>query len=115
MSRISEIGRAVRDPNVLRNAAKDPRAALRKLRSPGPLPVLTEAQRASWQNHGFVVLPKFFGADRLANVNDELDTVWDDRGRTIAGSSSTCTSARVTNSGSGSGTRRTRVAWSPTS
>jgi ectoine hydroxylase-related dioxygenase (phytanoyl-CoA dioxygenase family) len=81
VSRLSDISRALRDPRSLGSAARDPRRALRKLRAQSAGSALTDAQRASWNNSGFVVLPRFFSPEQLMHVNDELDIVWDDRAR----------------------------------
>jgi phytanoyl-CoA hydroxylase len=38
-----------------------------------------DEQLAFWGEYGYLVLPGFFGADRIAEINHELDALWTDR------------------------------------
>ena len=40
---------------------------------------LTPEQWASWNDHGYIVLPKFFDAERMKRARAELDLLWQER------------------------------------
>jgi ectoine hydroxylase-related dioxygenase (phytanoyl-CoA dioxygenase family) len=57
-----------------RDATAEIRAILNRRRH-----ALSDAQRASWETSGYIVLPRYFSAERMAQARAQLDRLWDER------------------------------------